>query len=189
MDNSPAPVVTPIVSSSSANSSRNFPFRTIFMIFMIVVLITCIGVLAYLLNAEKQKVAKFRQAADKTKELASIIEKDVYTQFEKVDQRGHSISTMTCGEIVASNNYRTTKPEYVRLVQNGACDSHSDVFKANFSAFTPQLQKKSQEINGIYDELGVGRISGFDGKPDKNYLFDTCWKLIQAGSCDIGQTF
>ena len=142
---------------------------------------------------EVDKVTQYKQAASATKEFADLVSDNVYGQFKKVDERGHWMSSMTCEQIVASNNYKTTKPEYVRLVNGGACNTNSDNYTPNYSSFTPYLQEKAKQINTIYTELGDSTIPDFQDKQSSNFLFDTCWDMVHAGAlvgdCNLDTTF
>jgi type II secretory pathway pseudopilin PulG len=188
------PVQQPVNSMPSANtmadkrSAGKILIRLLVTI-LIVALVAGVAGLGYLYNEEKNKVAKHEQAAVGTRDLARLVQNEVYQQFTLVDERGHSNSNLTCNEIVASNNYEETKPEYRRLVDNGICSPFSDVYKPNYSAFTPYLQEQASAINAIYSELGLETISDFSDKPTSNYLFDTCWDIIEAGECEIDSTF
>jgi len=174
---------------ANQKSNKFKKLRSILTILIIFILVGTTGYSVYLWQQEKSQITKYQQAASITKQFAETVQNEVYKQFKLVDQRGHLTSSMTCGEIVASNNYQKTKPEYVRLVNNGVCAPFSDVYKPNYSAFTPKLQEKAKEINTIFSELGNDSIPDFKNKDTKNYLFDTCNGLIEVGQCDISTTF
>jgi hypothetical protein len=166
----------PPVQQSVQNSRNGKRFLGYFLLIMLVATAAALGYLYYTTNqklkAEQRKVADYKQAAIYTKELAAVVSDKIYRQFTLVDQNGHGIATNTCGQIVAALNYQDTKPEYRRLVEDGSCDPHSDVFKPNYSAFTPLLKEKAAKINEIFSRQGDGIVDNFDGKPENNYIKD-----------------
>lgn len=110
------------------------------------------------------QIEQFKKAAQINRTIAITVNDKIYAQFTQVDENAHGQALEACMQI------EETKPEYKALVEKGVCDPFSDVFKPDYSAFTPQLNTSATQLNELYAKLGVEQIPDFSDKPTENYI-------------------